>query len=223
MGECQSSYTKENENMRIIKFILLGPSESGKTVFFETVTGDTKSSCYQETIGIDDKTIITEVNEKKIKLTFWDTAGNPSYKSNETNYYKKLDVFIIIYRAKDDKTLDDDSKQVIDATLEDVKKCRSSSSLVLIIGNYYNKYTNNLNKAKVFKHIHKSSPMHYSSEIPQFLMDVNSKEHVNNLMSYILTEKGVLADQDKYIDVDTMKSRENAKTYFICREVVCLL
>ena len=59
----------------LIKLILIGDSEVGKTSILLKFTEDSFSANHIATIGIDFKMKTQSIDGKNIKLQIWDTAG----------------------------------------------------------------------------------------------------------------------------------------------------
>lgn len=65
---------KETHDL-LAKVIIIGDSGVGKTNIILTFVGETFRENYVATIGVDFKAKTLIVDEKKVKLQIWDTAG----------------------------------------------------------------------------------------------------------------------------------------------------
>ena len=80
------------------KIITLGDSLVGKTCIIYRFVDQTFIDTYLSTIGLDIKTKIVKLdNNRKIKLSIHDTAGQERFKSLSVNYIKKADGILIVY------------------------------------------------------------------------------------------------------------------------------
>lgn len=65
---------KENYE-HIIKIMLVGDSNVGKTALVNRYCGDVYSDRTTSTIGIEYRDKVIRVNNKKYRIQLWDTAG----------------------------------------------------------------------------------------------------------------------------------------------------
>ena len=73
----------------IFKFIIIGDSNVGKSSLMTKFIYNSMINDYESTVGVDFGSKMIDVNNKKIKLQIWDTAGQESYRSITRSYYKK--------------------------------------------------------------------------------------------------------------------------------------
>ena len=78
------------------KIILLGDSGVGKSSLMTTFL-EQKDKYNSSTIGVDFGSKTISYYEKKIKLLIWDTAGQEMYLSITRNYFRNVDVAILVY------------------------------------------------------------------------------------------------------------------------------
>ena len=90
-----------NEKYLTFKILLLGNTEVGKTSFILRFCDDTFSEVSITTIGLDTKTKFIKVNDKKIQLVIWDSAGQERFKSICKNSYKGAHGIILMYAIND--------------------------------------------------------------------------------------------------------------------------
>jgi Ras-related protein Rab-2A len=72
----------------LFKFIIIGPSGSGKSCLLLQFTDKRFLPDHELTIGVEFGTRMIEVDGKKIKLQLWDTAGQESFRSITRSYYR---------------------------------------------------------------------------------------------------------------------------------------
>jgi Ras-related protein Rab-8A len=66
---------KKDDSNAIVKIVIIGDSGVGKTnILLRFCDNDFKMS-YSATIGVDFKIKVIKINDYKIKLQIWDTAG----------------------------------------------------------------------------------------------------------------------------------------------------
>jgi small GTP-binding protein len=88
------------------KILLIGDSSVGKTSLMMRFINNKFCSSYITTIGIDFVTKIIEIDENKIRLQIWDTAGLERFRSITTSYFKGANIIIIIYDVCDETTFE---------------------------------------------------------------------------------------------------------------------
>ena len=73
-----------------IKIVIIGDSGVGKTNLLNRYTKDTFLENTKSTLGVDFVSIEKEFDESKIKIQFWDTAGQEHFKAIAKTYYKQV-------------------------------------------------------------------------------------------------------------------------------------
>eukprot|EP01124_Arcella_intermedia_P024358 TRINITY_DN4079_c0_g1_i1.p1 TRINITY_DN4079_c0_g1~~TRINITY_DN4079_c0_g1_i1.p1 ORF type:complete len:184 (-),score=47.46 TRINITY_DN4079_c0_g1_i1:23-574(-) len=82
---------------RVLKVVMIGNAQTGKSNLLSRFTYNTFSSNYALTMGVDFASKTTEVDGKKIKMQIWDTSGQESFKSITRSYYKGAGGLVIVY------------------------------------------------------------------------------------------------------------------------------
>ena len=80
------------------KIIVIGDTCVGKTALVESLVEkkfDPGNCC--PTIGVEFRTIITKIGNKRVKGLIWDTAGQESYRSLINGYYRGCAAAIIVF------------------------------------------------------------------------------------------------------------------------------
>jgi len=88
---------KNDECDLIIKSLLIGDSNVGKTTIIGKFLDKNFSEKTLNTVGLDLKYANLNINNKKIKLQLWDTAGQEKFRSMTTSYYRGVNVIIIVF------------------------------------------------------------------------------------------------------------------------------
>ena len=82
----------------LIKIVVIGDSGVGKTNFIFQFTEGRFSSAHVTTVGIDYKSKIIKLpNKKVVKLQIWDTAGQERYMAINKNLFQKVQGIILMY------------------------------------------------------------------------------------------------------------------------------
>lgn len=88
---------KENIDSRKYKILLLGDSQVGKTVFYQTIFPQEASEHHLSTIGVQFNSKNIAYEGKYIQLEIWDTAGQERYRAITKNFFKGADGILLFY------------------------------------------------------------------------------------------------------------------------------
>ncbi len=111
-----------------IKVIILGDSYVGKSSLINRLINN-KFVELTSTLSIEYHTYIISINEYKIRMQLWDTAGQEKYNSIISNYYKGTDVAIFVYSIDKSETFEN-----IQMWFKHLKE-NNDNSLNILIGN----------------------------------------------------------------------------------------
>jgi len=113
--------------------IFVGDSEVGKSSIFYQLKkhpGYKWSDIFISTIGVDFKTIEEDIDDQKIKLHIWDTAGNEKFKTITQSYYKGAHGFVFVYDITDEKSF-----QNIPKLIKEAKSVHDKQPVFILVGN----------------------------------------------------------------------------------------
>jgi small GTP-binding protein len=111
-----------------IKVIILGDSYVGKSSLINRLINN-KFVDLSSTLSIEYHTYIISINDYKIRMQLWDTAGQEKYNSIISNYYKGTDVAIFVYSIDKQETFEN-----IQMWFKHLKE-NNEDSLNILIGN----------------------------------------------------------------------------------------
>ena len=80
-----------------IKLLIVGDSSVGKSNFIYRFIENKFCQSYMTTTGIDLKTGNIDIENKKIRVQLWDTAGQEKYRAITKNLFLKVQGVLIIY------------------------------------------------------------------------------------------------------------------------------
>lgn len=114
----------------LLRFIIIGDSGCGKTSFTSRYVNNTFNDKHCITIGNDIFVRSVNYNDKKIKIMFWDTAGQEKYKSISQGLYKKVDGIILMFNLTDFETFHN-----LTNWINDIHKYGSTTLPFIVVGN----------------------------------------------------------------------------------------
>jgi small GTP-binding protein len=79
------------------KVLVIGDSGCGKSALIMRYCDNEYTETYFNTIGVDFKTKIKEINNVRIKINIWDTAGQEKFRSLVSSYYRNADIVILTF------------------------------------------------------------------------------------------------------------------------------
>ena len=113
-----------------LKLMILGDSDVGKTSILRKYCKNEFLGSYVATIGIDFQLKYLNINDKKIKIQIWDTAGEERYRVVTKNYFNTSDGFIIMYDIENRESFDNANNWI-----EQISKSSPNYTKSKIIGN----------------------------------------------------------------------------------------
>jgi small GTP-binding protein len=114
----------------VIKLITLGEAGSGKTTLVSSFCNQVKPSNYQPTIGVEFNVLYFQRGTKKLKLQFWDTAGQECFAPIVRSYYKNIAGVFYVIDLTDSRSL-----KKIEFWLKEFKNNRNCQTNMIVIGN----------------------------------------------------------------------------------------
>ena len=121
LSECEQ-YDKS------LKVIVLGDSYVGKSSLINRLLHK-KFSELSSTLSIEYHTYITSVNNYKLRMQLWDTAGQEKFNSIISNYYKGTDVGIFLYSIDKEQSFHN-----VEMWFKNLKE-NNENTLNILIGN----------------------------------------------------------------------------------------
>ena len=80
-----------------LKIVIVGDSGVGKTNLLSRFTRNIFDCETRNTIGVDFSAMDLIINNKNVKIQFWDTAGQEKYRAIASAYYKNAHGAIVVY------------------------------------------------------------------------------------------------------------------------------
>ena len=117
------------KKQNLIKILLLGESNVGKTTIFQRLCDATVDKNSISTIGVEFKVKNYKYNNKDYQIQLFDTAGQERFKSITEAYYRMGDAFFFVFDLTNQDSLNalDDWINKVNETIE--------NPLYIILGN----------------------------------------------------------------------------------------
>lgn len=114
----------------LLKIVIVGDSSVGKTCLLNQFCQNRFNSTTKPTIGIDYLTYDTSVDNKKVTVHFWDTAGQEKFRGLTTAYYKNCHGMILVYDIANRKTFDN-----LTRWLTEIETYAQKTTKTILVGN----------------------------------------------------------------------------------------
>ena len=117
-----------NNDKKIIKCILLGHSQVGKTTFFNKIINNLKKN-YLSTIGMEIINISAKVYDEEISIKLEDTAGQERYRSIAKNFIKNADGILLMFDVTNAESFNS-----VDYWVKSIKE-NNQNHIIILVGN----------------------------------------------------------------------------------------
>ncbi|CAM0951904.1 unnamed protein product [Alopecurus aequalis] len=116
----------------VFKFIVVGDTGVGKSCLLLQFTDKRFQPVHDLTIGVEFGNQMVTIDNKKIKLNIWDTAGQEAFRSLTRTYYRSAAAALLVYDITRRETFNNLAKW-----LEDVRKEADGNNnvTVMLVGN----------------------------------------------------------------------------------------
>ena len=114
----------------IYKILILGDARVGKTSILLRYIDNKFETDSLSTLGVDVKYKYVTLNNKKIRMNIWDTAGQDRFKTIAKNYFKGANAVIFVFDVNHKNTI-----EKIKFWINSVKDNSSNDIIEVIVGN----------------------------------------------------------------------------------------
>ena len=175
-----------------IQLIIIGESSVGKTSILYKYTQGFFSTQHLATVGLEYFTKEEVIEDKVIRVKFWDTAGQEQYKSLTRNFYRNSDGVIIVYDVTNKNSF-----YKVQEWVESVYDNTDKSVSMILIGN----------KTDLPREVSKQEGerMAESFKIKYFETSAKENSGINESMMEIVS---LVINNKKMIEKDTVEIQE---------------
>ena len=115
---------------QIFKILLLGDAGVGKSSIILRYTKNEYNAKMVSSIGVDFKAKDIIVNDKKVKLQLWDTAGHERFRTITTSYYRGAHGIATVFDLSERESFEH-----VEKWLEEINKYAKENVMRFLIGN----------------------------------------------------------------------------------------
>ncbi|KAL7718449.1 Sphingomyelin phosphodiesterase [Entamoeba marina] len=108
-------------NQQIVKVLLLGDTNVGKTSITLRFIDDIFDTIYLSSVGVDFKFKTITRNGKNVKLQIWDSAGQERFHSISRSYYRGADYAIVVFDVTNENSFQRAKYWLDDIATEKIK------------------------------------------------------------------------------------------------------
>jgi small GTP-binding protein len=121
---------EEDSHDYLFKIVLIGAPGVGKSCLLTRFTRNEFNLEQKSTIGVEFATRTMTIDNKKVKMQVWDTAGQDRYRAITTAYYKGAVGALVVYDITNSETLGS-----LDSWLSELDQNSEPNISKLLIGN----------------------------------------------------------------------------------------
>jgi len=114
----------------LFKYVMIGPTGVGKSCILLQFTEKSFDPSPGMTIGVEFGFRSFTIQGKTIKIQIWDTAGQESFRSITSSYYRGVHVVVLVYDITRRETF-----TFMSSWLDEARRNTTSDATILLIGN----------------------------------------------------------------------------------------
>ena len=184
----------------IYKILILGDATVGKTSILLRYIDNKFETDSLSTLGVDVKYKYVTLNNKKIRMNIWDTAGQDRFKTIAKNYFKGANAVIFVFDVNHKNTI-----EKIKFWINSVKDNSSNDIIEVIVGNKIDIE----GKREVTKEQMKS--LGQDVNIETFETSAKTGEGINEVFNYLVTNLIKNPNVGKVLSDDESSARNSIR------------
>ena len=160
-----------------LKFVVVGDACSGKTTMVNRLCNNKILQHYEPTIGVEYNATYMKYKDYKLKIQYWDTAGDKCYAPVIKSYYKNISGLYLVIDLCDYKSI-----RTIDYWFREINENKDNEFKIIVIGNKCESKKRVIKKEEIMKKLKPRNIeyIEYSSFTNENLLEVN-----DNMVDYI--------------------------------------
>ena len=199
-----------------LKILLIGDSCVGKTALLLKYVDGLFTENHIASIGVEYKDKIIEIDNRKIKLEIWDTAGQEIYRSLTKNFYRRADAFLFVFDVTNEK-----SYEHIKDWLIEVEELGKDLKKILIANKIDLKNKRIINKERMEKFAEKNNMKFFETSAKEGTnVDIIFTE-IAKLILQNKSEKEIIEEYIKLPTESSIMSLDTKKTITYNKKKCC--
>ena len=114
----------------LLKYIIIGDEEVGKSNLLSHYINDRFTSEYQSTIGVEFRAKNVVIRNTTYRIQMWDTSGKENFRSITRAYYKNSVCALVVYDISNRNSFNN-----VSTWIEDCRNNSSEKIFMVLIGN----------------------------------------------------------------------------------------
>ena len=192
----------------ILNIIIIGDASVGKTNLLSQYISNIFNEDTRPTIGADYSIKVHQIQDKKINVRFWDTAGQEKYRAISKKFYKDAHGVILVYDVSNRQ-----SYEYLQNWKKEIEENCKENTIVMLIGNKSDLVED--------KKVSEEDGKKFAEDNDFFFLETSAKENENVQESFnLLIDKSAerpLKELD-YIDNQVASGLINIKKIEIMNE-----
>ena len=195
----------------LIKIIIVGDTNVGKSTIFKRIQNkEINIDREPSTIGMDFARIKYVIDNKRIKVNLWDTAGQEKYQCIIRSYFREICGVILMFDVSNEKSFNN-LKKWLDLIVEE-KKCIHNHP-ILLFGNK-NDLPNVINSIKLNNFIKEHNMIYHEISSSNNNLEEIFKAFVSNIIQNenITDCKGMkdISAENKRVSISMKKTKNDS-------------
>ena len=193
-----------------LKLILIGDTNVGKSSFFNILRND-DPMITSSTVGVDFNSKLYNINNKKIKITMWDTGGQEKFECIVRSYFRQLSGMVLMFDLTLKNSFDNLEKWL---EIIDFENYCDHKHSILLLGNkkdinnriIFNSDINKFIESRdiIYREVSCKTDSDLENIFKLFIEKLISNEYINNC-------KGVQVKDDNIILLDKKIKKKKLK------------
>jgi small GTP-binding protein len=169
----------------LIKLLIIGESSVGKSCLLLRFAENKFTESFLTTIGIDFKLRHVEVNDRKLKLQIWDTAGQEKFRTITKAYYRGAHGILLVF----DVTSVESFRQTRQ-WMQSIQENTADPVSIIFVGN----------KCDMERHVSQEEAMALANEFRVEYFETSAKTGANVEAAFFRITKMIVDEQAQRVE-----------------------
>jgi len=186
----------------LVKIIVVGNPNVGKSSLSSVLTNSKFSLQYEITIGVDFFSVYRQINNNVWKMHIWDTAGQETFRSITSTYYKDSAICLLVFDISSKSTFNN-----LKFWKEEIEKYNNNPYFVLIG-----------NKKDLNREVSFDTANNWANENNMIYYETSAKHFKQDFLISVLQDFDKNRDKNNHTGVkdNTVENIENIENIDLC-------